>query len=231
MILTLYFQILNNNMATINGVTEISQILQNCVNENQMTALMMSMGRVLPSKQGVPSVSVLFPETCLFCEKKTKRMPGTNTSQKFIFEYLTKCVTKTSESSIKTAAQVKGDDTLLKKNQGQDLIAREASYHSSCQRNYTRGDPHKKSRSEANEETRSQHTAHENAFHQLCDYIKQSIIINCNVERVTMLKEKYLDLLRQEDPKFYNIQDMQTQRKVDHFLWQSVFGGQSTAVN
>ena len=53
---------------------------------------------------------------------------------------LVKCMTKTVEDSVKEATKRKQDQNILLKVQDSDLAAREAHYHATCQRGYTRGD-------------------------------------------------------------------------------------------
>ena len=47
-------------------------------------------------------------------------------------------VTKAVEDSIKRAAETKQNGDILLKIQGIDLVAKEAHYHASCRKNYTR---------------------------------------------------------------------------------------------
>ena len=51
---------------------------------------------------------------------------------------LTKCITKTAEQSIKEVAERRNDEALLPIVSGVDLLAREAHYHNSCRRAFTR---------------------------------------------------------------------------------------------
>ena len=53
---------------------------------------------------------------------------------------LVKCMTKTSEDSVKEAVTRKQDQRILLKVQDTDLAAREADYHATCRRDYTRED-------------------------------------------------------------------------------------------
>ena len=58
---------------------------------------------------------------------------------------LVKCMTKTAEDSVKEAVTRKQDQHILLKVQDIDLAAREAHYHATCRRDYTREDErHKK---------------------------------------------------------------------------------------
>ena len=53
---------------------------------------------------------------------------------------LVKCMTKTAEDSVKEATKRKQDQHILLKVQGTDLAAREAHYHATCRKDYTRED-------------------------------------------------------------------------------------------
>ena len=53
---------------------------------------------------------------------------------------LVKCMAKTAEDSAKEATKRKQDQHILLKVQDTDLAAREAHYHATCRRDYTRED-------------------------------------------------------------------------------------------
>ena len=53
---------------------------------------------------------------------------------------LVKCMAKTAEDSAKEATKRKQDQQILLKVQDTDLAAREAHYHATCRRDYTRED-------------------------------------------------------------------------------------------
>ena len=53
---------------------------------------------------------------------------------------LVKCMTKTAEDSVKAATKRKQDQHILLKVHDTDLAAREAYYHATCRRDYTRED-------------------------------------------------------------------------------------------
>ena len=53
---------------------------------------------------------------------------------------LVKCMTKTVEDSVEEAVTRKQDQHILLKVQDTDLAAREAHYHATCRRDYTRED-------------------------------------------------------------------------------------------
>ena len=53
---------------------------------------------------------------------------------------LVKCMTKKAEDSVEEAVTRKRDQHILLKVQDTDLAAREAHYHATCRRDYTRED-------------------------------------------------------------------------------------------
>lgn len=148
-------------------------------------------------KKRSTSSAVLFPsDQCIFCEKR--RIQSRKSS-----EYLTKCVTSTAAESIQEAAEQKKDFALLGKIKDVDLCAREAYYHNSCRKSYTRKDD-RHAHYEVDEELVEQHTAHQEAFDYICSYVQEHIISKCKVERLTILKEKYLSYLQEHFPNAYN---------------------------
>lgn len=139
---------------------------------------------------------LLFPaDKCLFCDKETIKVKGTK-------QKLTKCVTKCAEESIKLAVANKGDEALSCKIQTQDLVAREAWYHNVCRRKYTRSEARHVSH-EGSESSQSE-AAHKQAFEFISSYIEKNIIEGQNVERLTMLRERYLEYLLEKFPDEYN---------------------------
>ena len=140
---------------------------------------------------------VLFPaDKCLFCEKN-------RITKKHQIEKLVKCVTKTAEDSIKEAASKKQDEHILGKVQDIDLVAREVHYHASCRKDYTREAERHGTAPKDEDEIRKQ-TAHKAAFDYIVKYVKESIFEGANVERMTMLKEKYQQFMLENSPQFYN---------------------------
>ena len=142
------------------------------------------------------SSTILFPSNqCLFCDKDTITV-------KRVKQSLVKCVNKCAEESIRSAAIATNDEVLLGKISQQDLVAKEAHYHNHCRRNYTRNQsrhvPH-----EGSESSKTQQ-AHGDAFEYLCTYIEEQIMVGQNVERMTMLRERYLAYLLEHYPAEYN---------------------------
>ena len=91
---------------------------------------------------------------------------------------------------------------MLRKKCGLDLIAREAHYHNHSRRNYTRmtsRNPTFKT-SEASEIL----DAHTHVFSYISAYVDNTILTAQMVERLTMIRERYLQLLLQNHPEAYN---------------------------
>ena len=76
-------------------------------------------------------LSLLPSDRCLFCEKT--RIQGNN-----MLKTLVKCMAKTAEDSAKEETKRKQDQHILLKVQ--DLAVREAYYHATCRKDYTRED-------------------------------------------------------------------------------------------
>ena len=82
-----------------------------------------------------------------------------------------------------------------------DLVAREAHYHRSCYRLFTHEDERNSTQARGDEESKDRNISHAAAFEYISDYINESIINNSNVERLGMLKEKYLLFMQQTYPE------------------------------
>ena len=136
---------------------------------------------------------MLFLKVCLFCKKESKWKNHRK-------EILVKCVTTTAALSILESAKEKEDEELLVEIQGQDLIAKEAQYYTSCRKEYTR----KLERNALKSETvgAEEQRAHTLALEQLCKFIDQRLMTELNVEMISTLRERYLSFLQGTD--FYN---------------------------
>ena len=106
----------------------------------------------------------------------------------------------TAALSILESAKEKEDEELLLEIQGQDLMAKEAQYHTSCRKEYTRKLERNvlKSGTVGAEEQR----AHTLALEQLCKFSDQRIMTELNVEMISTLRECYLSFL--QETHFYN---------------------------
>ena len=111
-------------------------------------------------------------------------------------------MTVVAEQSIKSAAQEKGDEEMLCKVHDQDLRAREAHYHNVCRRNYTRSK--KRHTSHEDSESSQLQTAHNAAFQYIISYVEEYIVIGGNIERLSMIRERYMTYLLEHYPGFYN---------------------------
>ena len=147
----------------------------------------------------VASTSVLFPANqCLFCNKNTIKV---NQVKHSLVTCCT-CSTETAEASFKQAAHEKGDEEILRKVRDQELRAREARYHNCYRREYTRSSTRHTSH-EDSESTQSQ-AAHSEAFQVICSYIQEHILVEGKVERLSMIRERYLSFFLEKHPKYYN---------------------------
>jgi hypothetical protein len=81
----------------------------------------------------------VFLKVCIFCDSsKTSRSPSKR--GKRAKEKLRLCETHYAQDTIKRAANARNDQKLKKKIEGECLIAKEACYHRTCYRDYTRFD-------------------------------------------------------------------------------------------
>jgi len=110
-----------------------------------------------------------------------------------------------------SAAVEKAYYRILGKIAGMDLRAREARYHESCRRSYVRDEnrEHHMRKGSVTEEQetagqKEQRAAYLRAFQFLCEYVEHSIIEEGNVERMTMLRKKYMDYIQTRTPEYYN---------------------------
>ena len=110
-----------------------------------------------------------------------------------------------------SAAVEKAYYRILGKIAGMDLRAREARYHESCRRSYVRDEnrEHHMRKGSVTEEQetagqKEQRAAYLRAFQFLCEYVEHSIIEEGNVERMTMLRKKYIDYIQTRTPEYYN---------------------------
>lgn len=165
--------------------------------------------------------SPLFPsDKCLFCGNQYVKFKGKR-------QYLIKCVTKTASDSIFAAAEAKQDETLLCKIRGQDIVAREAHYHGCCRREYTRLEQ-RHPQPKSPELLKSKET-HSDAFEYICKYIEETIITGQKVERLSMIRERYLKYILEHHPEDYseNYRSFKLKDKlVNHFgarisFWQA----------
>lgn len=141
---------------------------------------------------------VLLPsDECLFCGKLRKKRKGKE-------ETLTRCETTSASNLIKEKALTIPDYDIQAKVNDIDLVAREACYHRSCYKLFTQEDERNSTQARGDEDAKDRNISHAAAFEYISDYITESIINNSNVERLGMLKEKYLLFMQQKNPEHYN---------------------------
>lgn len=140
--------------------------------------------------------SPLFPrDKCIFCNKEFVKFQRKR-------QNLVTCITQTAKDSIFAAAEAKNDESLLCKIRDQDIVAREARYHECCRRKYTRQDA--RNPKSQNTEYLNITQAHADSFEYICDYIEESIITGQKVERLTMIRERYMQYMLEHHPAVYN---------------------------
>ena len=113
------------------------------------------------------------------------------------------CVTKTAEESIMRTAETKKDEVILLKIKDIDLTAKEA--HASFRKNYTRSkERHDVLKKDEQGGQADVEAAHKAAFENLCGHVNASIISGENVERMSILLERYLTSILHNKTDCYN---------------------------
>ena len=156
-------------------------------------------GPLKPKRTVTTSGPLLPKDSCIFCNKKFKKKVSKGVP---CFEKLVKCVTKTAEQSIQDAAKTKQDD-IFTHYQDTDLVAREAHYHEGCRKDYLRCED-RHAETSTDQKTAERLQAHERAFEYICKYVENALMRGSQVERMTMLREKYCEYMQQYSPDFYN---------------------------
>lgn len=220
-----------------NSFTNLKKARKRCVTENETVG-----NEGCSSRKRIKSTAstALLPVHCLFCEKTTKWVSVKKASKQR--DNLVKCVTTTAEASIKEAVHRKADSKLKGLVENVDLIAREAWYHESCRKAYTRKEERHTPKYSSNEERTeaesrksvqsAEEEAHLLAFQYLCKYVEEHIIERAHVIRMTTLTETYCNYMRTHSPQFYN-QNYKTyklkSKLINHFqsrirFWQRYAG-------
>ena len=83
------------------------------------------------SSTGATCSRGIFPKQCMICLKERIKVGGK-------FQLSTKIVTKSAEGTLKNAAHLRNDQTMITAVTGIDLIAKEFSKHQTCYINYKR---------------------------------------------------------------------------------------------
>ena len=147
------------------------------------------------------STCQLFPQDqCLFC-------PLTKKIRRGVVEPLSRCETDDGEARIKAAAKEKNDYVMLGKIDGVDLQAKEARFHGSCRREYTRIEDSRRSVDVTDEELlkANKKNAFDEAFEVIVKYVNDNILVREGViVRMSMLKERYLGYILEHFPIHYN---------------------------
>ena len=152
---------------------------------------------------------------CIFCQRQQKQFRGKK-------ERLEKCETDDAKQSIQEAAYRRSDPYILGLTKNFCLISKEAHYHISCRRDYLRQDGRNPSRHQDTEtDDKLRLNAHNDCFEYICEYVSTSLIDNFNVERMSMLREKYLNHMQTHYPKYHNT-DYKTYKLKDKLI--STFG-------
>ena len=148
-------------------------------------------------QSGPTATMVLYPtDMCVICDTKRKYLGHTRYDTKLV-----KCATKCAENSIKEAAARKQNFGVLGRVQDVDLVAREAYYHESCRKELLRCPERHSERSDTHTKKKE---AHNEAFTHVCHYIEDSVISKAQVERVQLVRERYLAFMQENSPEHYN---------------------------
>ncbi|CAH1248853.1 Hypp8457 [Branchiostoma lanceolatum] len=130
----------------------------------------------LPSREQ-RSPSTKYERICIFCNKGSKYVKGTNSR-----EALIQCCDMRADTTIRTIATERNDSKILAVVT-RELVAAEAYYHRSCYKSYTRASYNLTSQESADDEyTRLE----ADAYQQLYQYIRSDVI---EEERVVRLSD------------------------------------------
>ena len=147
-------------------------------------------------KRATETSGTLFSkDMCIICEKRSKYVKRKS-------EKLVKCITETAKKYIEEAAERKDDSRLKGITGNYCLVAKEAHYHDSCRREYTRKDDRHQAATDP--ALLKSEKAHADAFTHIKGYVQKYIIENSQVERMTMLTEKYCLYMQSHHPEVYN---------------------------
>ena len=176
--------------------TNISYLKRKIENDNSASSEQSTVAKSKRRSLNQSSVSALFPsDRCIFCDKDTIKHRGAK-------QYLVKCVTKIAEESIKRSAESKHDFEMLSRVRDVDLVAREAHYHSTCRKAYTRPPDNRGKSIDPKADATTEH--HREAFDYLSEHIERNVITSYVVESMTMLRERYLSFMQDKFPESYN---------------------------
>ena len=134
---------------------------------------------------------------CVFCNQHTKRH---NNGQ---HKSLGSCEAFGAQANIQSALHRHKDEVLLPKLGGIDFIAKEVKYHHSCRRKYTRDlkqfpsgeDKHDDSDTMPMSDQKKLRDIHKKTFAIICDYVRTTVIENNSAELLSVVHERYMQLL------------------------------------
>ena len=143
------------------------------------------------------SNSGVLKAVCVFCNQHTKRH---NNGQR---ESLGSCEAFGAQANIQSALHRHKDEVLLPKLGGIDFIAKEVKYHHSCRRKYTRDlkqfpsgeDKHDDSDTMPMSDQKKLRDIHKKTFAFICDYVRTTVIENNSAEPLSVVHERYMQLL------------------------------------
>lgn len=132
------------------------------------------------SSRGPATESRVLDPVCIFCEKKSKYVGGSNTR-----ETLLQSRELRSDDTIRRAAQDKLDQKMLAIT-SRDLVAAEAHYHKSCYRKYTHKEKEKISVA-TDKDDEAYQAAEQESYLLLFQYVRDTLFAEPAVVRMTEL--------------------------------------------
>jgi len=185
----------------IKNITNVSRLRSRSVTPVPSAATQPRASGRTSSSISRPAATIFPQDQCIFCGSQRKYKRGSRTA-----EVLVKCLTELAETTVKQCARKKADFEMLGKIEGVDLIAKEARYHETCRRYYIRKSErrHHSDDETSTGQTSQQLAAYDDAFKWLCKYIKEEIITLGKVERMSMLRDRFLQYMEHVYPDFYN---------------------------
>jgi len=141
------------------------------------------------SSRAPSTTSRVFDPVCIFCEKESKYVAGSNTR-----ETLLQSRELRSDETVRSVAQAKLDQRILAIT-SRELVAAEAHYHKSCYRKYTRGAMEKTSK--VTEDDDAYLAAEREAYLLLFKHVRKTLFVQPEVVRMMELTEKLLNFLHE----------------------------------
>ena len=116
------------------------------------------------SSTGAACSRGIFPKQCMICSKERTKVGGK-------FQFPTKILARSAEETLKNAAHLRNDQTMITAVTGIDLIAKEFSKHQTCYINYTRISRETKTKNSASSERDTT-----GDFQSVCNVIEKLVI-------------------------------------------------------